>query len=256
MNAGLRRAAAGIAAALAALGVASFAHASPPPVVVENGVTQPVFGYADAVRERLWVESPFDSDANGVLDLIAIDIKRPAATELGLEVPVIMDAEPVLLDPRARKRVRAQARRRRRRPARPVASVLRQLLRPARLRRGPHGHGRDEQLDGLPDRDGVSDNLSAKIVIDWLNGRATARDKDGNIVEADWHTGKTGHDRQVLRRHARQRGRGRRASRASRRSSRSPRSPATTTTRARTASSSAEQLPGQPGQHGDQPRAA
>jgi X-Pro dipeptidyl-peptidase len=192
MNAGLRRAAAGIAAALAVLGVASFAHASPPPVVVENGVTQPVFGYEDAVRERLWVESPYDSDSNGVLDLIAIDIKRPAATELGLEVPVIMDPSPYY-------------------------STLGRGNE-SELKRDFDGDGLLDQwplfydnyfvprgyavilMDmigtnnstGCPTVHGVSDNLSAKIVIDWLNGRATARDKDGNIVEADWHTGKTG----------------------------------------------------------------
>jgi X-Pro dipeptidyl-peptidase len=37
--------------------------------VVMGGVTQPVFGYADAIRERVWVESTFDSDLDGVNDL-------------------------------------------------------------------------------------------------------------------------------------------------------------------------------------------
>jgi X-Pro dipeptidyl-peptidase len=192
MNTGLRRAAAGIAAALAVLGVASSAHASAPPVVVENGVTQPVFGYEDAVRERLWVESPFDSDSDGVLDLIAIDIKRPAATELGLKVPVIMDPSPYY-------------------------STLGRGNE-SELKRDLDGDGLLDQwplfydnyfvprgyavilMDmigtnnstGCPTVHGVSDNLSAKVVIDWLNGRAIARDKDGAIVEADWHTGKTG----------------------------------------------------------------
>src|SRR5215218_10832638 len=63
--------------------------------VVMGGVTQPVFGYADAIRERVWVESTFDSDLDGVNDLIAMDIMRPRATETdGLKVPVIMDASP------------------------------------------------------------------------------------------------------------------------------------------------------------------
>lgn len=38
----------------------------------------------------------------------------------------------------------------------------------------------------------ASDNLSPKVVIDWLNGRATGVDKDGDEVVVDWHNGKTG----------------------------------------------------------------
>ena len=71
------------------------AAASPNPgIVVENGVSQPVFGYADAIRERVWVESTFDTDEDGVNDRIALDIMRPAASNSGLKVPVIMDASP------------------------------------------------------------------------------------------------------------------------------------------------------------------
>ncbi len=54
-----------------------------------------MFGYTDAIRERVWVESSFDSDLDGVNDLIALDIMRPRASETGgLKVPVIMDASP------------------------------------------------------------------------------------------------------------------------------------------------------------------
>ena len=86
-------AAAGVALGADPAGAADTA-AAPSRIVVANGVTQPVFGFADAIRERLWVSSPYDSDANGQLDRIAIDIKRPAATADGLQVPVIMDPSP------------------------------------------------------------------------------------------------------------------------------------------------------------------
>src|SRR3954471_16304840 len=86
--------AAGLAAAAGTTPIVGAAAADPPEIVVANGVTQPVFGYADAIRERLWVDSPYDSDSNGVLDRIAIDIKRPAASSAGLQVPVIMDPSP------------------------------------------------------------------------------------------------------------------------------------------------------------------
>ena len=46
------RLAIGVATAFCALVAAGVASAKPPQIVVQNGVTQPVFGYADAIRER------------------------------------------------------------------------------------------------------------------------------------------------------------------------------------------------------------
>jgi X-Pro dipeptidyl-peptidase len=65
-----------------------------PTIVVEDGVTQPVFGYADAIRESVWVDADFDSDRDGSNDVVAVDIIRPAATEQGLDVPIIIDNSP------------------------------------------------------------------------------------------------------------------------------------------------------------------
>nr|WP_184830171.1 Xaa-Pro dipeptidyl-peptidase [Jiangella mangrovi] len=161
-------------------------------IVVEDGVTQPVFGYDDAIRERVFITSPYDSDSNGVVDVIAVDIMRPAASEQGLDVPVIMDPSPYystlgrgneselkldqdgdgLLDrwplyydnyfvPRG------------------YAIVLMDMI------------GTNNST-GCPTTGGVSDNLSPKVVIDWLNGRIPGVDKDGVPVVADWHNGRTG----------------------------------------------------------------
>jgi X-Pro dipeptidyl-peptidase len=66
----------------------------PPGIVVADGVTQPVFDYGTAIRERVWVESDVDSEGNDELDLVAMHIIRPAASDEGLQVPVIMDASP------------------------------------------------------------------------------------------------------------------------------------------------------------------
>src|SRR5918999_1556743 len=65
-----------------------------PTIVVADGAPQPVFGYADAIRERVWVDTDVDSDRDGVDDVIRVDIIRPAATERGLDVPVIIDDSP------------------------------------------------------------------------------------------------------------------------------------------------------------------
>ncbi|PZF86229.1 Xaa-Pro dipeptidyl-peptidase [Jiangella anatolica] len=168
------------------------AGADEPGIVVENGVTQPVFGYDDAIRERVFITSPYDSDANGEDDVIAIDIMRPAASEQGLDVPVIMDPSPYystlgrgneselkvdvdgdgLLDrwplfydnyfvPRG------------------YAVILMDMI------------GTNNST-GCPTVHDDSDNLSPKVVIDWLNGRIPGVDKDGNEVVADWHNGRTG----------------------------------------------------------------
>src|SRR5262245_62105997 len=91
----LLAAASAMTAALAATGVAAAANpGSSPSIVVQDGVTQPVFGYADAIRQRVWVDTTLDSDNDGAGDRIAMDIIRPKASGQGLEVPVIMDASP------------------------------------------------------------------------------------------------------------------------------------------------------------------
>jgi X-Pro dipeptidyl-peptidase len=184
-----------LAAAIVActLPIAAPASAQTPPVIdTTGGKTQPVFGYADAIRERVFIDSPYDSDHNGVNDIIAIDIKRPKATNEGLKAPVVMDPSPYystlgrgnesqlkrdndgdgLLDlwplfydnyfvPRG------------------YAVILMDMI------------GTNNST-GCPTVHDVSDNLSAKVVIDWLNGRARGVDKNGTVVTAPWHNGKTG----------------------------------------------------------------
>jgi X-Pro dipeptidyl-peptidase len=188
-----RRVAAVLAAAFAVAAAPAAADAAAPSIVVENGVTQPVFGYTDAVRQRVWVEAPgFDTDSDGFTDRVAMDIIRPAASDQGLKVPVVMDASPYYTTlcrgndseciqdvdndglndkwplfydnyfvPRG------------------YAVVLLHMI----------GTGFSS---GCPATGGASDNLSAKYGIDWLNGRVPGYDKDGNLVVAGWHNGKTG----------------------------------------------------------------
>ncbi|SCE93624.1 Xaa-Pro dipeptidyl-peptidase [Micromonospora mirobrigensis] len=161
-------------------------------IVVADGVTQPVFGYADAVRQRVFVTSDVDTDGDGALDKVALDIIRPAASDQGLRVPVVMDASPYystvcrgnegeckadvdgdgLLDrwplfydnyfvPRG------------------YAVVLLDMI------------GTNNST-GCPVTGGRADNLSAPTAIDWLNGRRKGFDADGREVTAGWHNGRTG----------------------------------------------------------------
>ncbi len=185
-------AATALAALVAVAGAAAQPTTAAPSIVVENGLTQPVFGYADAIRERVYVQSDFDSDLDGVADTIAMDIMRPKATEDGLRVPVIMDASPYyttlgrgneaeriedvdgdgIVDrfplfydnyfvPRG------------------YAMVLLHMV----------GTGFS---DGCPVTGGTPDKLSGKVGIDWLNGRIPGTDHLGGAALADWHNGKTG----------------------------------------------------------------
>ncbi|MEU4641432.1 Xaa-Pro dipeptidyl-peptidase [Micromonospora sp. NPDC023814] len=160
--------------------------------VVEGGVTQPVFGYGDAIRERVFVTSDVDTDADGARDVVAMDIIRPRVGDDGLRVPVVMDASPY------------------------YSTVC----------RGNEGECKaDLDGDGLNDRwplyydnyfvprgyavvlldmigtnnstgcpvtGGRADNVSAPTAIDWLNGRRPGRDAAGRAVVADWHNGRTG----------------------------------------------------------------
>ncbi|MDW5326647.1 CocE/NonD family hydrolase [Plantactinospora sp. KLBMP9567] len=180
-------------AAVAVLGSAppAFAHRGPS-IVVRDGVTQPVFGYADAIRERLFVDSTFDSDNDGKRDIIAFDVMRPRATADGLKVPVVMDASPYYSTVCRGNESECKA----------------DLDGDGLLDRWPLFYDNyfvprgyavilldmvgTNNSTGCPTTNGTPDNLSAKQAIDWLNGRATARNAAGKVVRADWHNGRTG----------------------------------------------------------------
>ncbi|WP_436492175.1 CocE/NonD family hydrolase [Actinokineospora sp. HUAS TT18] len=74
-----------IAAVGAALVPVSAATAAPT-------VTDPVYSYANAVRETVWVDTGLTSP-QGARVRVAADIIRPS-TPAGVKVPVIMDASP------------------------------------------------------------------------------------------------------------------------------------------------------------------
>ncbi|MDN4075951.1 Xaa-Pro dipeptidyl-peptidase [Fictibacillus terranigra] len=153
--------------------------------------SQPRYSYNDAIRETVFVQSSLDTDLNGQADRIAVDIMRPKESGSKLKVPVIMDASPYY----------------------------------ERLGRGNESEIKDKDKDGINEKfplfydnyfvprgyavvhpemvgtnqsdgcattGGYEEIESIKVVIDWLNGRATARDKNGKVVEAEWTTGNVG----------------------------------------------------------------
>ncbi len=165
---------------------------TPPSIVVQDGVTQPVFGYADAIRERVFVSIDVDQDLDGVQDKIAIDIIRPRATQEGLKVPAIIDPSPYYTTlgrgNEAERIVDSDG-----------DGVLEKFPLFYDNYFVPRGYAMIlAHMDGTgastgcPMHGSPGDVASMKAVIDWLQGRVQGFDKDGNAVVADWDNGKAG----------------------------------------------------------------
>ena len=160
------------------------------PYVLENGKTKAVYSYKKAIRESVWVKAP-DGDGDGQKDLATVDIVRPRELDGKTRVPVIMDASPYYLccgrgNESETKTYDADGN--------PLKMPLfyDNFFEPrgyAMLEVDMAGTARSS---GCVDEGAASDINSVKAVIDWLNGRATAVDKDGNPVEATWANGTVG----------------------------------------------------------------
>ncbi len=161
----------------------------------ENGPeSRPVYSYENAIRESVWVDTRVDGDTDGRTDRVAVDIVRPREpARQGRRVPVIMDASPYYSccgrGNESQTKTYDAAGNPVRFPLfydnyfvpRGYATVLVDLA----------GTNRS---DGCADIGGRSDIQSAKAVVDWLNGRATAyTTRTGTrTVRASWSNGATG----------------------------------------------------------------
>jgi X-Pro dipeptidyl-peptidase len=189
-----RRAAAAAVALITALltlvgALTAPAAAAPPPLpYVHGGQTVPTYSYADAVRESVQVDTHLDSDHDGKPDTVAVDVVRPRTTT---RVPVIMEASPyysccgrgnesqvktydqhgtILSMPLAYDNYFV---------SRGYAFVAVDLV----------GTNRST---GCGDVGGPAEIGSVEAVIDWLNGRGTARYRDGRTASPGWTTGRVG----------------------------------------------------------------
>ncbi|GAB2928990.1 Xaa-Pro dipeptidyl-peptidase [Nonomuraea fastidiosa] len=163
--------------------------ATGPAITVKDGRTQPVFSYADAIREHVYVESTVDSDSDGALDRVRVDIIRPKESGPALKVPVIIDESPYY-DNSGRGNE----------GERKVYDAAGNVVKFPLFYDNyfvPRGYAvlnvdmlGTTKSDGCPDIGGKADVLGGKAVIDWLNGRAKAYRADGTPAVADWTTGK------------------------------------------------------------------
>jgi X-Pro dipeptidyl-peptidase len=159
---------------------------------VRGTATVPVYDYATAIRESVWVDTPLDNDGDGLPDRVAVDLIRPReAAQAGVRVPVIMDASPYYQccgrGNESEKKAYAADGTVTRFPLfydnyfvpRGYAFAAVDLAGTARS-------------TGCGDVGGREEILSVKAAIDWLNGRAVGHRADGTPARADWTTGKVG----------------------------------------------------------------
>ncbi|MDT8915342.1 Xaa-Pro dipeptidyl-peptidase [Amycolatopsis sp. PS_44_ISF1] len=156
--------------------------------------TDPVYDFAGAVRETVWVDIGRDGDGDGRSDRVAADIVRPKEPAAqGTKIPVIMDASPYYSSVGRGNESEFKTYDQQGRPVgfplfydnyfvpRGYAVVLVDLA----------GTNRST---GCVDVGGTSDVQSAKKVIDWLNGRATgySAKSGGSQVTPGWANGSVG----------------------------------------------------------------
>jgi X-Pro dipeptidyl-peptidase len=208
-------AAAGSVAGSVATGTA--ATARPDGLVVVDGMSQPRPAAGEVISERIWVETTIDTDRDGSLDRVAIDIERPAGQG---RVATILTASPYwqccqevanhpvdverlpqesigfatksaagtsaggtsaggLMALQAAAAARTAAEIKARYVPRGYATVAAQTIGTA-------------DSDGCPTSGDHNETLSVKAVVDWLAGRGRGFDESGKPAKATWSTGKIG----------------------------------------------------------------
>ncbi|MDG4797170.1 Xaa-Pro dipeptidyl-peptidase [Micromonospora sp. WMMD1082] len=209
---------AGLSGALALSAAPAPAAAQPAPttpagIVVVDGMTQPVFSLADAIEERVYVQTTVDTDRDGRLDRVAIDISRPreTATE-GFKVPVIFEHSPyrkdvwydvpypsVLVDELPQNGIARRSGQRASDVAAQRAVAKANLPGSLDDYYVPRGYAvvlgqsvGTGDSDGCPTSGDQAETLGTRAVVDWLNGRAKGYDEAGAPVTADWTTGAVG----------------------------------------------------------------
>jgi X-Pro dipeptidyl-peptidase len=185
-----------------------------------DGRAQPTFAGEAVIREDVWVEAPVDSDFDGERDLVHVEVARPESTETdNVDIPVVyapspyyaggnpitnhdVDVELYVPDGKGDRNNRdASQHARSEADTNALTAGAGPQIGPSRYENYfvPRGFayiyaeslGSGEST-GCPTSGGRNETIGAKAVVDWLNGRAEARDANGQLVEADWTTGKVG----------------------------------------------------------------
>ena len=162
------------------------------------------------IRHDLFVETTFDTDGDGKLDRMHVDVTRPYQTDTeGLKLPVIYESSPYYagvapdvdgvfwdvnheLGEAAKERVHPEVTRLGERPTISNSQIKKWVPRGyIVVHSSSPGTGLSQ---GSPTVGDDNESLAPKAVIDWLNGRAKGYTEPyGNEeVKASWSTGKVG----------------------------------------------------------------
>ncbi|MFC7303573.1 Xaa-Pro dipeptidyl-peptidase [Streptomyces monticola] len=160
----------------------------------ESRESKPVYSYADAIRESVWVDTRIDGDGDGKNDRVAADIIRPREpAQQGRRIPVIMDVSPYYQccgrgNESQKKTYDADGR------VVQFPLFYDNFFVPRGYAFVAVDLAGTSRSDGCVDVGGRSDVQSAKAVVDWLNGRARAyTSRTGTArAQANWTTGATG----------------------------------------------------------------
>ena len=179
--------------------------------VVKDGVMQPIIEFADSaqiIRQSLWVETNFDSDRDGKLDRVHVQVTRPGAAEkAGLKIPILLLSSPYIArtngnatDWDMHQELGAPSPKR-------VIPEYRAFSESMELKQGPvqwvargfaavtvENSGTGLSM-GCPTVGDSIENITPKFAIDWLNGRAkgfTTVDGNEQVSATSWSNGKVG----------------------------------------------------------------
>ena len=181
--------------------------------IFKDGEAQIVEAFNDPskwIRHDLWVETTFDSDGDGKLDRMHVDVTRPFQTESeGLKLPVVYESSPYYagtagdapglfwevkheLGEQPKPRTHVEVKRLGERPIISNSQIKTWIPRGYIV---VHSSSPGTGLsDGAPTVGGINESLAPKAIIDWLNGRAkgfTSREGTEEVT-AFWSTGKVG----------------------------------------------------------------
>jgi len=181
--------------------------------IFKNGEAQIVESFKDSekwIRHDLWVETTFDSDGDGKMDRVHVDVTRPEQTKTeGLKLPIVYESSPYYagtagnapglfwdvkheIGAKEKPRTRVEVKRRGERPIISNSQIKTWVPRGYIV---VHSSSPGTGLsDGSPTVGGDNESLAPKAVIDWLNSRAKGfTSREGNEeVTAFWSTGKVG----------------------------------------------------------------
>ncbi|HET7798824.1 MAG TPA: CocE/NonD family hydrolase [Humibacillus xanthopallidus] len=177
--------------AIGTLGEANAASTTDnPPVTLVGGMTSPMYDYTNAIRETVWVDTP-DLDGDGKAERIAADIIRPRELDGTARIPIIMDASPYYLSLGRGNDSEFKEYGTNGDPTKFPLYYDNYFV--------PRGYAfvavdmaGTARSTGCTDEGGRSDIESVKAVVEWLNGKGTARDASGAAVNAAWSNGSTG----------------------------------------------------------------